>query len=76
MEQTLKGKRISFGMVGATEVNIEQGISGFATKANAVEVRALGDEAVGEGVAAFALPLGPLARCRVGSVDVVIAMRK
>jgi hypothetical protein len=46
----------------------------LSAEANAVEVAALLDEAIGEGVAGLGEPVGCVAGVSVGGVDVVEAM--
>jgi hypothetical protein len=49
---------------------------GFCAEANAIEVAALLDEAIGEGVTRLGEPVWGIARVGVGCVDIVEAMGK
>jgi hypothetical protein len=65
---------VLIGVVATIEVEVEEGILGLSAEANAVEVAALLDEAIGEGVAGFGEPVGGIAGVGVMSIDVVEAM--
>jgi hypothetical protein len=62
------------GVVATVEVEVEEGVLGLSAEANAVEVAALLDEAIGEGVAGFGEPVGGVAGVGVVGVDIVETM--
>jgi hypothetical protein len=64
------------GVVATVEVEVKESVLGLSAEANAVEVAALLDEAIGEGVTGFGEPVGGVAGVGVVSVDVVEAMRE
>jgi hypothetical protein len=62
------------GVVATIEVEVEEGVLGLSAEANAVEVAALLDEAIGKGMAGFGEPVGGIAGVGVVSVYVVESM--
>lgn len=63
-------------MVGTTDVDVEQAVVGLRAKANAEQVAALGNDAVGEGMAGLGAPIGLVARLGTGRKDVIKSMGK
>jgi hypothetical protein len=65
---------VLIGMVATVEVKVEEGILGLSAEANAVEVAALLDEAIAEGVTGLGEPVGGVTGVGVVGVDIVEAM--
>jgi hypothetical protein len=62
------------GMEGAGAIDVEEAVPGKGAEANAVEVAALLDEAIAEGMAGFGLPVGGVTGVRMTGVNVVEAV--
>lgn len=70
----LDSEGVAAVVVGTACVDVEEDVGSLGARTDAVEVSALNDDAVGEGVAGLGLPVGFLAGVGVGGVDVVVAV--